>query len=286
MKIKKNFSNISYKYSNLKNSNIVIIPVPYDYTQTWKKGAKYGPNAFFNASNYIELYDIETDYEVYKKGIFVTPYIKTNSNSSEEMVKKVYYITKKFLSKKKFITLIGGDHSISIGSIRAFGEKYSDISILHMDAHADLRPIYNGNPYNHACSMHEASKKHSLIQVGIRSMDIIEKNFIQKKNILYMHNIFNCNNDSWIDDIINKLSYNVFISIDIDVFDPSIAPATGTPEPGGLDWYTSLKLFKNVFNIKNVVGFDIVELLPHKNEFRTDFLAVKLFYKLLSYKFY
>ncbi|WP_185877863.1 agmatinase [Blattabacterium cuenoti] len=285
MKIKRKFSNLPYKYSNLKNSNIVIVPVPYDYTQTWKKGSKYGPIAFLSASNYIELYDIETDSEVYKKGIFVAPFVKINSNSSKNMIKKVYHITKKFLLKEKFVTLIGGDHSISIGGIRAFGEKYSDMSILHMDAHADLRPIYNGNPYNHACSMYEASKKYPIVQVGIRSMDILEKNVIKNKNVFYMHNIFECKNESWITDVIQRLSNNVFISIDIDVFDPSIAPATGTPEPGGLDWYTSLKLFKHVFYKKNVVGFDIVELLPYKKEFCTDFLTVKLFYKLLSYKY-
>ncbi|WP_185877341.1 agmatinase [Blattabacterium cuenoti] len=277
------FSNISKEYSTLENSNIVIIPVPYDYTQTWRKGSKYGPKAFLSASNHIELYDIETNFEVYRKGIFTAPFIDIKSNYPIKMVNKVYDTTKKFIMKNKFVTLIGGDHSISIGSIRAFGEKYSNISILHMDAHTDLRPIYQGSKYNHACSMYEASQKYILVQVGIRSMDITEKKYIQKNNIFYMHDIHS--DKYWINKVIERLSNYVFISIDIDVFDPSIAPATGTPEPGGLDWYTSLKLLKKVLKKKNVIGFDIVELLPFKKDFSTDFLTVKLFYKLLSYKY-
>ncbi|AFJ90993.1 agmatinase [Blattabacterium sp. (Blaberus giganteus)] len=279
---KKTFAGIPKKYATLDQSKTVLIPVPYDYTQTWKKGAKKGPKAFLSAAEHMELYDIETNSEVYKKGIFLVPYIINSSVSTKKMIEKVYNVTKKFLSKEKFITFIGGDHSISIGSIRAFGEKYTNLSILHMDAHTDLRPMYKGSPYNHACSMYEASKKYPLIQIGIRSMDIMEKKYIQKENIFYMHKIYQ--NDLWMQNAIHKLSNNVFISIDIDVFDPSIAPSTGTPEPGGLSWYTTLKFLKKVFNKKNVIGFDIVELLPNKNESSTDFLAVKLYYKLLSYK--
>ncbi|AGW85840.1 Agmatinase 1 [Blattabacterium sp. (Nauphoeta cinerea)] len=279
---KKTFAEIPKKYATLEKSKTVLIPVPYDYTQTWKKGARKGPKAFLSAAKHIELYDIETNSEVYRKGIFLAPSVVNYSESTKIMVEKVYNTTKKYISKKKFITFIGGDHSISIGSIRAFGEQYTNLSILHMDAHADLRPIYKGNPYNHACSMYEASQKHSLIQIGIRSMDIIEKKYIQKGNIFYMHEIYQ--NDLWMQDAIHKLSKNVFISIDIDVFDPSIAPSTGTPEPGGLSWYPTLIFLKEVFKSKNVIGFDIVELLPNKKEYSTDFLTVKLYYKLLSYK--
>lgn len=278
------FSNISKSYSKIENSKIVIIPVQYDDTQTWKKGAKRGPNAFLNASFHMELYDIETNSEAYKNGIFLSNFIK-KSLKKETIIDKVYKTTKKYLKKKKFVTIIGGDHSISIGSIRAFGEIYTNFSILHMDAHADLRENYQGSLYNHACSMHEASKKYPIIQVGIRSMDISEKKFLQKNNIFYMHDIENTKNFSWIKKVIKRLSKNVYISIDIDVFDPGIAPATGTPEPGGFDWYTGLKLFRKVFEKKNVVGFDIVELLPIKGEFSTDFLTAKLFYKLISYKY-
>ncbi|WP_185873813.1 agmatinase [Blattabacterium cuenoti] len=281
---KKTFANIPKKYATMKKSQIVLIPVPYDYTSTWKKGSKKGPNSFLYASKYMELYDIETNSEVYKRGIFIVPPIINSSFiSSKKMIKKVYNITKKYLLLKKFVTLIGGEHSISIGSIRAFGEKYKNMSILHLDAHADLRSIYNGNIYNHACSMHEASKKYPIIHIGIRSMDILEMKYIKKENIFYGHEIFI--NDLWMDKAITRLSKNVFLSIDIDVFDPSITPSTGTPEPGGMLWYQTLKFLKMVFEKKKVIGFDIVELLPNKKESSTDFLVVKLYYKLLSYKY-
>nr|WP_185858492.1 agmatinase [Blattabacterium cuenoti] len=280
---KKTFAGISKKYATLEKSKIVLIPVPYDSTQTWKKGSKNGPQAFLSASEHIELYDIETDSEVYKRGIYLSDPIVNSSISSIKMVNKVYHATKKYLLKEKFVTLIGGDHSISIGSIRAFGEKYTNLSILHMDAHADLRSKYKNNPYNHACSMHEASIKYPLIQIGIRSMDSSEKKYLQKGNVFYMHVIKN--NDFWMQRVIHRLSENVFLSIDIDVFDPSIAPSTGTPEPGGLHWYTTLEFLKTVFQEKKIIGFDIVELLPNKKESSTDFLVVKLYYKLLSYKY-
>ncbi|WP_185856023.1 agmatinase [Blattabacterium cuenoti] len=280
----KTFAGIPKKYALLKNSKIVLIPVPYDYTGTWKKGARKGPKYFLSAAEHMELYDIETNSEVYKRGIFIVPtQIENFSISSKEMIEKVYKITKKYLLKNKFVTLIGGVHSISIGSIRAFGEIYTNLSILHMDAHTDLRPIYHGDPYNHACSMHEASKKYPVIQIGIRSMDILEKQYIQDGNIFYIHDIYQ--NDLWMKKAVQKLSKNVFLSIDIDVFDPSIAPSTGTPEPGGMSWYKTLKFLKMLFKKKQVIGFDIVELLPNKKEYSTDFLVVKLYYKLLSYKY-
>ncbi|WP_185849762.1 agmatinase [Blattabacterium cuenoti] len=280
---KKTFAKIPLKYATLEKSQIVLITVPYDYTGTWKKGSKKGPKAFLAASEHMELYDIETNSEVYKRGIFLVPSVVNSSITSSKMVKKVYNITKKYLLKEKFVTFIGGEHSISIGSIRAFGEKYMNMSILHMDAHADLRPIYNGDPYNHACSMHEASQKYPVIQIGIRSMDISEKSYIQNGNIFYFHEIYQ--NDLWMKKAIQRLSENVFLSIDIDVFDPSIAPSTGTPEPGGLSWYTTLKFLKMVFQKKKIIGFDIVEFLPNEQESSTDFLVVKLYYKLLSYKY-
>ncbi|WP_185870472.1 agmatinase [Blattabacterium cuenoti] len=283
MKEKKTFAGIPKKYASLEKSKIVLIPVPYDYTGTWKKGSKKGPKAFLSAAEHMELYDIETNSEVYKRGIFLVPPIVNPSISSKKMIKKVYEITKKYLLKNKFVTLVGGEHSISIGSIRAFGETYTDMSILHMDAHTDLRPIYNGDPYNHACSMHEASKKYPVIQIGIRSMDILEKQYIQNENVFYIHDLYQ--DDLWMKKAIQKLSNNVFISIDIDVFDPSIAPSTGTPEPGGMSWYKTLNFLKMVFENKKVIGFDLVELLPNEKESSTDFLVVKLYYKLLSYKY-
>jgi agmatinase len=277
-----NFADIPDEFAQLEKAKIVIIPVTYDGTSTWGKGADKGPEAFLEASKNMELYDIETDSEVYKKGIYVASPI-TEDSSPEAMAEDVYKATIKYIQEDKFVTLFGGEHSISIGSIRAFNESFQNLSVLHFDAHADLRQSYNGSKYNHACALHEASKTTNLVQVGIRSMDAREKEFMKREKVFFAHEIFS--DDRWIDKVVDKLSDNVFITFDLDAFDPSIMPSTGTPEPGGLFWYNTLHLLKKVFQKKRVVGFDIVELCPSLLNKSPDFLSAKLFYKMLSYKF-
>jgi agmatinase len=199
------------------------------------------------------------------------------------MIDTVYKITKKYISKNKFVTIFGGEHSISIATVKAFNDSFDNLSVLHIDAHADLRQVYEGTKYNHACAMYEANQNTNLVQVGIRSMDVEEKNVMNQDNVFFAHEL--ASNEYWIDDVIEKLSKNVFISFDLDAFDPSILPSTGTPEPGGLFWYETLDFLRRVFNEKNVVGFDIVELCPNEIDKSSDFLAAKLYYKMLSYKF-
>jgi agmatinase len=181
------------------------------------------------------------------------------------------------------VTLFGGEHSISIGSIRAFNECYENLSVLHIDAHADLRKTYDGTPFNHACAVHEASQQTNLVQVGIRSMDSLEKTYMDPDKTFFAQDL--TENEYWIDNVLDLLTDNVFISFDLDALDPSIMPSTGTPEPGGLLWYETLEFLSEVFKEKNVVGFDMVELCPNPAEKSSDFLAAKLFYKMLSYKF-
>ena len=278
----KNYAGISDKYAKIDTAKIVLIPVPYDGTSTWQKGADKGPEAFLNASENMELYDIETDTEVYKQGVYLADAITENS-SPEAMVDKVHEETKKYIKKNKFVTLFGGEHSISIGSIRAFEECFDNLSVLHIDAHADLRPEYEGTKCNHACAVYEASQKTNLIQVGIRSMDSIEKSVMNEDKTYFAHDMVN--DEYWMDNVIDQLTDNVFITFDLDAFDPSILPSTGTPEPGGLFWYETLEFLKEVFKEKNVVGFDIVELCPNEVNKSSDFVAAKLYYKMLSYKF-
>ena len=172
---------------------------------------------------------------------------------------------------------------MSIGIIKAFQEKYGDLSVLHLDAHTDLRPEYDGSKYNHACALHEASKITNLVQVGIRSMDIVEKEFLNPEKSYFAEEMFG--NDDWMDESIRQLKKPVYITLDLDVFDPSIMPATGTPEPGGFDWNTMIIYLSKVFFRKEVVGFDIVELAPIEGFKAPNFLAAKLYYKMLSYKF-
>lgn len=278
----KTYAGIPKEYAEISKANIVLIPVPYDGTSTWQKGANKGPDAFLEASENMELYDIETDSEVYKQGVYLADPV-TEDSSPEAMVNAVHETTKSYIAKNKFVTLIGGEHSISIGSIRAFNESFDNLTVLHIDAHADLRKEYQDTPYNHACAVYEASKTTNLVQVGIRSMDKSETFTMDSEKIFFAHEM--AQNEFWMDNVIELLGENVFITFDLDAFDPSILPATGTPEPGGLLWYETLDFLRQVFEEKNVVGFDIVELCPNENHPSSNFVAAKLYYKMLSYKF-
>ncbi|CAM1342064.1 agmatinase [Tenacibaculum aestuarii] len=279
---KRNYAGIPDQYAKLETAKVVLIPVPYDGTSTWQKGADKGPEAFLNASENMELYDIETDSEVYKEGVYLAPAVTENA-SPEAMVDAVHETTKKYINKNKFVTLFGGEHSISIGTIRAFNECFNNLTVLHIDAHADLRKEYEGTKCNHACAVYEASQTTNLVQVGIRSMDITEKSSMNMEKVFFAHDM--AVNEYWMDDVIDQLTGNVFITFDLDAIDPSLLPSTGTPEPGGLFYYETLEFLKKVFTERNVVGFDIVELCPNENEKSSDFLAAKLYYKMLSYKF-
>lgn len=276
------YADIPEKYGELTSAKVVLIPVPYDGTSTWQKGADKGPEAFLEASENMELFDIETNSEVYKEGVFLAAPVTENS-SPEAMVDAVHSITKTYIQKNKFVTLFGGEHSISIGSIRAFNESFDNLTVLHIDAHADLRKEYMGTTCNHACAVYEASKTTNLVQVGIRSMDKSEMLAMDTEKVFFAHEM--AQNDFWMDNAIELLGENVFITFDLDAFDPSILPATGTPEPGGLLWYETLDFLKQVFKERNVVGFDIVELCPNDNHPASNFVAAKLYYKMLSYKF-
>lgn len=277
-----NYAGIPDEFAQLETAKVVLIPVPYDGTSTWGKGSDKGPKAFLEASENMELYDIETGTEVYQQGIHLTAPITENS-TPQAMVNAVHKTTKEFIKRNKFVTLFGGEHSISIGTIRAFNECFDNLTVLHIDAHADLRESYDGTAYNHACAVHEASQNTNLVQVGIRSMDAIEKTYMDEEKTFFAHDM--ANDEYWIDKVLEVCTDTVFISFDLDALDPSILPATGTPEPGGLFWYETLDFLQQVFREKNVVGFDIVELCPKETDKSSDFLAAKLYYKMLSYKF-
>lgn len=282
MKNNKTYAGIPENYAKLETAKVVLIPVPYDGTSTWQKGADKGPEAFLIASENMELYDIETNSEVYREGIYLTEAV-TETSSPEKMVEMVHSEVKKYINKNKFVTIFGGEHSISIGTIRAFDECFNSLTVLHIDAHADLRKEYEGSTCNHACAVYEANQNTNLVQVGIRSLDISETRVMNKEKVFFAHDM--AVNEYWIDDVIDQLTGNVFITFDLDALDPSIMPSTGTPEPGGLFYYETLAFLKRVFTERNVVGFDIVELCPNSQEKSSDFLAAKLYYKMLSYKF-
>jgi agmatinase len=277
-----NFGDLPEEYSAAEHAKVVLMPVPYDRTSTWLKGADKGPSAIIEASAHMELYDIETDSEVYKKGIFTAEPL-TGPELPEEMVEMVAERVREHLEDGKFVVVIGGEHSVSIGSARAHAANNAEITVLQLDAHSDLRDQYQGSKYNHACTMARIAELCPIVQAGIRSMDACEKKALDKNRVIFAAEIYT--NKNWIEKVLSKLSKNVYATIDLDVFDPSIMPSTGTPEPGGLLWYDVLRLLRAVFEEKNVVGFDVAELCPNDSNKAPDFLAAKLIYKLLSYKF-
>ena len=270
---------VVYSYSE---SGIIIVPVPYDETSTWMKGADKGPDAILDASVNLEFYDVETSSEAHLKGInTIAPILE--KETPEKLVKDVYDRIFSLLSDKKFPVIIGGNHTVSIGAIKAFSEYFENLTILQLDAHADLRQIYEGSVFNHACAMARAREFAPVVQVGIRSMSAEELPFVERDRIFFSHELYY--DKSLYHRALDKLTGNVYITIDLDVFDPSIMPSTGTPEPGGPPYFELLHFMRDVIKSRNVVGFDVVELCPSETNKSPDFIAAKIIYQLLSYKF-
>ncbi len=278
----KSFGGVPEEYNAIDKAKILLQAITYEGPSTWGKGADKGFDAFIDASENMELYDIETDSEVFKQGIHSTEALR-HFVTPENMFNQSYSRTKELLQSDKFLTFFGGDHSISIGIIKAFYEKYEELTVLHFDAHANLRPEYGGTPYNHTSSVYDASKNCNLVQVGIRSMDQSEKEHMDLTKVFFGEDIRN--GKPWIEHSIALCTDNVYISFDLSAFDPSIMPATGSPEPGGLYWNETIAYLRRVFRERNVVGFDIVELAPIEGMKSPQSFAAKLYYKMLSYKF-
>jgi agmatinase len=282
MKEATNYGALPPEYSGEDTAKIAILPVPYDQTSTWVKGADKGPDAILRASGNMELYDIETDSQVYTDGIFTDSAVPGDL-APAELVESVERRVRDHLSRDKFTVVIGGEHSVSIGAVQAHARKHPGLSVLQLDAHADLRDEYEGSPYNHACVMARVREMCPIVQVGIRSMDVSEKASMDRARVFFAHEIRDTAAD--VESIVSGLTEQVYVTIDLDVFDPSIMPSTGTPEPGGLMWYDVLDLLRTVCRRKTLVGFDVVELCPTPANWAPDFLAAKLIYKLLSYRF-
>ena len=278
-----NFLKLPPEFSEYEKSKIAILPIPFDKTGTWVRGADKGPAALIAATINLEYYETETRSEVYTKGIFTDKPIK--AATSEDMIKKAYERTKRLLADGKFVVALGGEHSVAIGPIRAHAERFGEMSVLHLDAHSDRRDEYEGNRLSHACTIGWAKKYvKNVVSVGVRSMDSSELESAKQDKIFYAHEIHG--RTDWIKKAVDSLSDNVYITIDLDVFDTGIMPSTGTPEPGGLDWYEVTRLLRAVAERKNIVGFDVVELCPNKYNKAPDALAAKLVQTLLCYKFF
>lgn len=279
------YGDFEEKYTNYETAEIAILPVPYDGTSTWIKGADKGPQALLEASFNLEFYDIETDSEVFKKGIATLDAVTENS-SPEAMADEVERRMNTILDDKKFPVLLGGEHSVSVGAFRAVAKHYDNFSILQLDAHSDMRDEYEGSPYNHACVMARGKDiTSSIVQVGIRSSAIEEKHNIDSERIFYAHEIKELGDTTWMYEISQKLLDNVYVTIDLDVLDPAYMPSTGTPEPDGLSYRDVMTLLKLINERHNIIGLDVVELCPNASNKAPDFLAAKLIYQFLSCRF-
>jgi len=263
-------------------SGIIIVPVPYDETSTWMKGSDKGPDAIMEASVNLEFYDVETATEVHKKGIHTISAVN-EKRSPEALVTAVYEKVMNLLRDQKFPVIVGGNHTVSIGSVKAFSEYFRDLSILQLDAHSDLRQEYEGSRFNHACTMARAREYAPIVQVGVRSMSVDELPYAEKERIFFAHELYY--DKTLYSKAIDRLTGNVYITIDLDVFDPSLLPSTGTPEPGGPGYYELMHFLREVAGKKNIVGFDVVELCPSQENKTSDFIAAKVIYQLLSYIF-
>jgi agmatinase len=276
-----NFGGNEVVYS-YRESEIVILPVPYDATSTWMKGADKGPDAILDASVNLEFYDVETLSEAHLKGIHTVEPVLGNE-TPEKLVNAVYKRTLELLSDRKFPVIIGGNHTVAIGSVRAFSESFDNLSVLQLDAHTDLRQSYEGSRFNHACAMARAREFAPVVQVGIRSMAAEELQTADPGRIFFSHQLYY--DKTLYKKAADLLTENVYITIDLDVFDPSLMPSTGTPEPGGPGYFEILHFLRDVIRTKNVVGFDVVELCPSPANKVPDFIAAKIIYQILSYRF-
>lgn len=277
-----NYGGLPEEYATYESARVVVQPIPFDGTSTWGKGADKGPEALLEASANMELYDIETDTEPYTMGIATADPVPCTS-SVEQMVLDSQKAVTEHLRKGKYVVSIGGEHSVSIGPILAHAAQYEDLTVLQIDAHTDLRQEYEGSKYNHACVMARAREVCPIVQVGIRSMDSSELEGLQRDRIFWAHDIVG--QTAWEQRAIDLLTPRVYITIDLDGFDPSILSSTGTPEPGGLLWHPTLRFLRRIFETREVVGFDIVELCPAGNAKPSAFLAAKLLYRMLSFRF-
>lgn len=288
-----NFLGIKDEYSSFERSKIVVLPVPYERTVSYGRGTKHGPKAILDASHYVEFYDEETHREVYKQlGIATLMPLRLTRKKEKEALETIYQVTLTLLNRQKFVVALGGEHTISQATIAAHAERYNDLSVLQIDAHSDLRMEYEGNKFSHASVMAricEFLDPQRLVQVGIRAQCIEEANFIKEKRIttLYAHEIRGGKSTRvlkrWDDTVLEKLTPHVYVTFDVDGFDPSIMPATGTPEPNGLFWHETMTLLRKIGERKSVVGCDVVELAPINGLHYPELTAAKLVSKMMNY---
>jgi agmatinase len=283
-----NFGGIPDEHSLYETARAVIFPVPLERSTSYEHGTRNGPSAILSASRHMELYDDELEMEPYKEiGIATLLAIDTTDGTMEEVLAELYTAQLGLLEDGKFPVAIGGEHSLTPPLVSATAKKFKDLTVLQIDAHADLRDKYQGNSASHACAMRRVVEVCPAVQVGIRSLCEEEAKAIPhlRTKVYWAKDIVRAPMKAWIAKVLDDLGPNVYLTIDLDGFDPSVVPATGSPEPGGLDWHQVTSLVRAVADHKKIVAMDVVELLPQSGDHASDFLAAKLIYKCLGYIF-
>lgn len=263
----------------------VIVPVPYDATSTWRKGSDRGPAALLEASAEVELFDLETATEPHAAGILTGPPVHHDGDPAG-LAEVVEEVVATVIDGGSIPIVIGGEHSVSIGAIRAAAAWVRSggrrLGVVQIDAHGDTRDSYHGSPFNHACVMARAREVADIVQVGIRAIGPEEHGTMDHDRVFPAHEILAASDHEWMDRAIDLVPEDVYLTIDLDGFDSGVMPATGTPEPGGLDWRTVNAFIGRLATRRNVIGFDVVELLPHPAHWACDFLAAKLVHRVLA----
>ncbi len=271
--------------TDFANARVVVFPAPLERTTSYVAGTRNGPHEILVASSHMELWDEETETDVHSIGIFTLPEMEFPYASMEEVVRQVRRVASEIVQRDKFPFILGGEHSITPAIVEAVAAKHRGVSVLQIDAHADLRDSFMGSPHNHACAMRRTLEHARATQVGIRSLSPEEARAAPSLPTRIFYDFNMRDRVDWIDQVVDSLSGTVYITIDCDGLDPAIMPAVGTPEPGGLSWYETLALLRRVIERRTVVGCDLVELCPIAGNVAPNFLCAKLVYKILSYRF-
>ncbi len=279
------FGGIKPATAEFDTARVVILPIPLDRTTSYVPGTRMGPHEILVASSHLELWDEETGTDVHGIGIFTLPELELPFGGMDEVMGEIRRVAAEVVNRGKFPVVLGGEHSITAPVVAAVAAKHPGLTVLQIDAHADLRESFMGTKHNHACAMRRVLEYARCTQVGIRSLSTEEAVAAPslKTTIFYDFNMRE--RADWIDRVVASLGEHVYITIDCDGFDPAIMPAVGTPEPGGLTWYEGLTLLRRVIAARRVVGCDIVELCPMPGNVAPNFLCAKLLYKILSYRF-
>ena len=280
-----NFLGLERELSDCKSSKVAVLPIPYEGTVSYKKGTKLAPHAIIDASRQVETYDRDLDSEPCSVGIATLDEVDSAAVSPKEMMDRIESIAGPILNDDKFLLTLGGEHSITGPIVKTHKSKYKDISVLQIDAHSDLRDEYQGSPYSHACVMSRVWQHCEFVSVGIRSFcGSDNEKRAWSENRIFTPEEYRSNRDS-VSKILSMLTDHVYITVDLDGFDPSVIPAVGTPEPGGLLWHEVLNLIKQVGREKEIVGADVVELSPITGMIHPDFTAALLAYKIIGIAF-